>query len=354
MLPDVARRAGLAAEELGVPILTLTRSEDITDLGPHVFRNMLSNSAQAKAMAEYATKTLGYKSFAVLYPNMSFGEDLANAFWDAVEDQGGNIRGVESYDHDQTTFSNEVKKLVGRYYLEDRHDYMEQYRELSEENKEAKKDAFRRRKSVEKLREQLPPIIDFDALYIPDGWQRVGLVAPALAADDIITNACDPKDLEKIKKTMKRDLKTVTLLGSNHWSSRKNAEGVPQLIERGGKFVLCSIYVDGFYADSKRPATKKFVGKFQTAFKETPDIVDATAYDSGSIFRYLIEKKQVRSRSDFREALSALKNFEGATGTTTFNAKREAEKPLFFLVIEPGGVKELGPNDKPGGQSSRG
>ncbi|HZH04352.1 MAG TPA: penicillin-binding protein activator, partial [Myxococcaceae bacterium] len=69
VLAEDARRAAVVAEEVQVPILTLTKSEGITQIGPHVFRNMLTNTAQAQALAEYGTKVMGYKNFAVLYPN---------------------------------------------------------------------------------------------------------------------------------------------------------------------------------------------------------------------------------------------------------------------------------------------
>ena len=41
-----ARRAAVVAQDLGLPLLTLTRNEDVTDIGRYVFRNMLTYSAQ--------------------------------------------------------------------------------------------------------------------------------------------------------------------------------------------------------------------------------------------------------------------------------------------------------------------
>jgi hypothetical protein len=70
--------------------------------------------------------------------------ELTNDFWDAVVKRGGEVRGVESYDHDQKTFTEEAKRLAGRYYLEDRADYFEKLREI----REASNDEFRRRKMV--------------------------------------------------------------------------------------------------------------------------------------------------------------------------------------------------------------
>jgi ABC-type branched-subunit amino acid transport system substrate-binding protein len=345
---DESKRAALVAEELQVPILTLTRTENITEMGPHVFRNMLTDAAQAEALANYGTHVLGFKSFGILFPDVSYGSDLANQFWDRLLERGAQVRGAERYAYDQKTFTVEVKKLVGRYYLDDRTDYLESAREISANVK----DPFRRRKALEKLRASLPPLIDFDALFIPDSWSTVGLIAPALAVEDVITNACDPKDLEKIKKTTgRKDLKTVTLLGSAQWSSRKGRNGLPELVERGGKFVMCSVYVDGFFADSSRPATQRFVNRYRSFYKdeEPPGLLEATGYDSAAMLRRVIEGTRPQSRAQFRDQLAAIQNFEGATGRTTMNPRREAEKPLFFLTIDRDGVREIAPNERPAG-----
>jgi ABC-type branched-subunit amino acid transport system substrate-binding protein len=342
---DESRRAALVAEELQVPLLTLTRQEDITDIGPYVFRNMLTNSAQARAIADFAMKQKGFKSFAMLYPNLPYGVELANGFWDHVVENGGQVRGAESYNHDQTTFTDEARKLVGRYYLEDRLDYVQGVREVQQQT--SGQDAFRKRKAMEKMKGSVEPIIDFDAIFIPDEWRRVSLVAPALAVEDIVTNACDARDVERIRKTTgKKDLRTVMLLGTNAWSSAKGASGLPELVERGGKFVTCSVYVDGFFVDSQRPATQRFVKAYRQANNNAdPGLLEAYGYDSARIVRQLLESKQApRSRNEFREALANVKDFEGATGKTSFDEKREAQKPLFLLSVSNKGVTEVTPD----------
>ncbi|PTL80056.1 penicillin-binding protein activator [Vitiosangium sp. GDMCC 1.1324] len=339
---DESRRAALVAEELQMPLLTLTRQEDITTIGSYVFRNMLTNSAQARAIADFAMKQKGFKSFAMLYPNLPYGVELANDFWDHVVQNGGQVRGAETYAHDQTTFTSEAKKLVGRYYLEDRGDYLEGVREVQQQTNG--QDAFRKRKAFEKMKGNVEPIIDFEAIFIPDEWKRVSLVAPALAVEDIVTNACDARDVERIRKTTgKKDLKTVMLLGTNAWSSAKGASGLPELVERGGKFVTCSVYVDGFFVDSQRPATRRFVQAYRKEYSSDPSLLEAYGYDSARMVRQLMDSKQAAptSRSAFREALSTLKDFDGATGKTSFDDKREAQKPLFLLSVDNKGITEV-------------
>ena len=208
-------------------------------------------------------------------------------------------------------------------------------------------DAYRKRKALEKVRGQVEPIVDFEALLVPDDWRRVGLVAPALAVEDIITNACDPADLERIRKTTGKkdvkDLKTVTLLGTNQWSSPKGRSGMPELVERAGKFIQCSIYVDGFYVDSERPATRRFVTAYREAHGKEPGLLEAIGHDAAKMARQVLETRKPQTREAFRSALAELRDFEGATGTTTFTDRREAKKPLFFLGIDTKGVKELKP-----------
>ena len=341
LLAEDAKRGALVAEELQVPLITLSRADGLTEIGPHIFRTMVTNAQQAEALADYAMNTLGYKTFAILHPNTPFGVELSNEFWDAVERRGGQIRGVESYDHDQKTFTEEAKRLAGRYYLEDRADYYEKIREI----RESVTDEFRRRKAMEKMKAALEPVIDFEAMLIPDSWQQVSLVAPALAVEDIITNACDKKDLERIQKTTGKDkLKTVTLLGPSTWSSPKGTSGDPQLMERGGKYVLCSVYVEAFYETSDRPSTKAFVAAFREAHKDSAiTLLDAVGFDSGAMVRSIIEKNAPTTRAGFREILQHLKDFQGATGSLTMDDAREARRQLYLLNITTKGVKEVTP-----------
>jgi ABC-type branched-subunit amino acid transport system substrate-binding protein len=140
-------------------------------------------------------------------------------------------------------------------------------------------------------------------------------------------------------------------LGVSTWSSPKNADGVPGLIERGGKFVYCSIYVDGFFADSERPQTRRFVKLYSDMYKDQPPpgLFEAMAYDSARMVRAVLDGQHPSTREDFRTALANLHGFEGATGKTSFNDKREPERDLFFLNVDAKGIHELKAKLKPSG-----
>src|SRR5439155_6145746 len=153
-------------------------------------------------------------------------------------------------------------------------------------------------------------------------------------------------------RTNVKDMKTVVLLGPSTWSSPKTRDGDSyELVQRGGKFVLCSVYVDSFYEGSNRKATKVFVDQFHDANgKDTqPTLLDAVGYDTAGMVRQIIEKNQPKTRDDFTQVLGGLKDYDGATGNTRFDDKREAQKPLFLLTIDPKGINELPWKPKPAG-----
>ncbi len=329
-----APRAASAAQELKLPFISLSRAENVTQAGPYVFRNMLTAGAQAKALAELVMGRRGMRRFALFSPQIPYGQELAAAFWDEVDARGGEVRGAETYEHDRTTFAPLVKSLVGKLWLEDRPDYQEGLRALAAEET----DPFRRRKATEKLRDKLPPVTDFDAIFIPDFAKNVALIAPALAVEDVVTQTCDPKEVERIRRiTGREDLKAVQLLGANGWDD-------PALVERGGKYVECAVFVDGFYAASERPETKAFVSAFTARNGHPPSILEASAFDAAGLLRKALEGG-AGTRDAVRDVLAATRGFPGATGALGFDARREVEKPLFYLTVEKGAVRELTPEE---------
>jgi len=329
-----ALRAAETAQSLGLPFVSLARTERVTDVGPFVFRHMLTPEAQARALAELAMGRRGARSFAILWPTNAYGQELAGAMWDEVEARGGQVTGAEPYEPDRTNFAPLVKSMVGKLHLDERQDYVDAARDVTEKEK----DPYRRRKAIERLRASLPPITDFDAVFVPDFARNVALVAPALAVEDVFTSTCDPKELERARKVTGRDgLKPVQLLGSNGWDD-------PSLLEKAGRYVQCAIFVDGFFAGSERPETKRFVEAFQARYQHPPSILEASAHDAAAAIHAVAARGAV-NREMLRSGLAGLRGFAGATGTFGFDERREVEKPLFFLTVDGASIRELRPEE---------
>jgi ABC-type branched-subunit amino acid transport system substrate-binding protein len=330
-----AERAAGIAEELQLPFISLSKQEGLTEAGPHVFQNMLTASAQARALAEFAMGRRGMRRFAIMFPSMSYGVELANAFWDEVEARGGEVRGAETYAADRTTFTPLVKNMVGKLFLDERADWQQQQRQIAEKEK----DPFRRRKALEKARAKLPPVTDFDAIFIPDFASNVRLIAPSLAVEDVLTQTCEPEEVAKIRKTTGRpDLMPVQLLGANGWND-------PSLFDMSpggpGRHVRCAVLVDGFFAGSARPETKRFVEAYARKYPgQIPTILEASAHDAAKMARQIVETR-VATRAAFRDALATLRGFHGATGDIAMGPRRTPEKELFFLTVDAGGLREM-------------
>ena len=332
LLTTTAPAAALRAQRLGVPLISLSRAEGVPQVGPWIYRTALTDAAQAQALVAFAQERLKAETVGLLYSNHPAVQDLIDHLWTAVEARRMEMRAAEGYAHDQKTFSGPIKRMVGRYRLDYRPDYRAKVNQIRAEIT----DPYRRKKAMERAVSSLRPITDFDVLIVPDQYRVVSLIAPAIAAEDVITNVCDSADLERIRQTMGREPNTLRLLGTNGWNH-------PDLIERAGKYVDCAIFVDGFYARSRRPATQRFVSEFQNLYgkQRPPGYLEATGHDAAALLRAVIEGAKPQTRAALRDSLSALRGFEGATGTLSFDNEGEITKPLFFLTVDGWEIKEL-------------
>ena len=278
----------IKAQELEVPLLALSGKEDLPQIGKFVFRNFLTLKSQAKMLVNYAMKELGVTKFALLYPNDKYGVGFVNAFWNEVKKNEGEIRAAERYEPDIKNFSVPIKKLVGRYWLEARKDYIEERDRIKEELKDQ---PLAKKRAMEKLLKRLRPEVDFQAIFVPEYAEKVAMIAPALAFEDIVLKTSSNWKIDRMKKSLGREeLDMVYILGGNGWNNQK-------VVEWAQRYVQGAIFCDSFFAPSSRLATRRFVAKFKSQFEQEPGWLEAQAYDSARIIRNIIEKKQTYQSS---------------------------------------------------------
>jgi len=82
----------------------------LTDAGPYVFRNWQSDALEAIIMAKYALEK-GWQKFAVFYVNNDFGIALKDYFKKTIEEKGGKILVMESFEQGQTDFKTQITKI---------------------------------------------------------------------------------------------------------------------------------------------------------------------------------------------------------------------------------------------------
>ncbi len=354
-----AETAAAEAQKSGIPIITLTQKEDITQTGEYVFRNFFTPKMQVKTLVSFAVEKLGLDSFAILYPDENYGITFMNLFWDQVLAQGGRVVGVESYKSSQTDFADPIKKLVGLYYevpedlkaamamaddggdsaagndspgidlqhtgeiaYQNQQEVLDQLRDQGEETDQQEDQAVEDDQleaqatedaQLEEKEEEPQPIIDFDAVFIPDEPKKSGLIIPQLAFYDI------------------RD---TYLLGTNLWHS-------DTLIEMARQYAQGAIITDGFFGQSNSEPVRTFVKSFEETFSEKPEFIEAVAYDTAMILFELVSRPEVLFRSVLKEELANLKDYQGVTGGTSFDESGDVHKKLNLIQIKGRGFVKL-------------
>ena len=197
--------AAKEAQKLKIPIVVLSQKHGIPDLGDYVFRNFLTPQMQIDTIVPYAVEKLGARRFVILYPKGTYGQTFMERFQDKVAAYGGQVVSVDAYDPDQTDFGKIIKNLISRHG------------EFDSDLQETGKKAYSRQEDVS---------VDFDAVFIPDTYSMVGLIAPQLRFYGI---------------------EDVLLLGTNLWHSG-------HLMEMAGKYVQGALVPDAFYLTSTKRA----------------------------------------------------------------------------------------------------
>jgi len=303
--------AGREAQQMGIPIITFTQKDNIPEIGDKVFRNFITPKMQVQAIASFTVQSLGLSRFAILYPDETYGLTYMNLFWDKLLEFGGTVVGVESYEPNQTDFIDPIKKLVGIYYEIPEDLKPEDDPDIDTEDDEAAGHSDdKTRKNLDEdakdAEEEPEPVVDFDAVFIPDSPGKVGQIVPQLAYFDI---------------------KDVYLLGTNLWHS-------DSLIKIADQYVQGAVMPDGFFAQSTSPRVQKFVKVFEETYQETPGYVAAVVYDSAMILFNVVSRPHIRYRTEIRDELFNLENYPGVTGITRFDENGDVLKNMHLLRIK--------------------
>lgn len=303
LLSKTAPAVAAKSDELGVPTMALSQRSGLTEIGSTVFRNSLTSGMQVRALVRTAMEDLGMKKFAMLYPNDAYGVEFANIFWDEVLARGGQITAVQGYSPKETDFRLVVQRLVGTYFGEARQD------EFNIRLKELQHSDKKRSVRQSNLEAVLPPITDFDAIFIPDSVKAMGQISAMLSYNDV---------------------RNVKLLGTNLWNTKDVAR-------RAGNFSNNLLFVDSMSPQSHDKS--RFISEYKSLYNEEPSLIEIQAYDSGLILRQLIASG-ANSREDLTQKLTQLKKFPGSLGFLNMSSEREIERPVTALTVEKG---EIGP-----------
>jgi ABC-type branched-subunit amino acid transport system substrate-binding protein len=316
LVSSACEAAAREAEEAGIPLLAITAREGVAREREWVFRLRTRPVEEAQLLADRAM-ALGAERFAILYPNDPYGLGLRGLFWDAVELRGGQVVAVASFDPSATDFGESIRRLVGYTLLNNEEKRLIAQREgmLGRARRLPPSEARALRRSARSLTTRdgrpIPPIVDFDALFLPASHDDLVLIAPQLVF---------------------HDLTGARLLGTDGGFD-------DELLRLASDHIEGALFASHFYAGSEIAYVADFRERFEAAFDAPPGAFAAQSYDAASLV--LVQLAHGEShRRDVRDGMLRAVSFPGVSGVLTMRADGNAQKRPYLLGIEQGEVLE--------------
>jgi ABC-type branched-subunit amino acid transport system substrate-binding protein len=296
--------AAVRAEQLGVPLISLSLTLDLPANGQFTFRNSRSQEDEVHDLVLYAMDYLNNRRFAILYPDTAYGQRMMELFWSEAVQRGGEVVAAGAF----TPFGAKpegTRKPVGLKDLFDNFTGLD--RPIGEDY----------RQLLEKVGDNRPdPIVDFDALYIPvgqDGAQDLRLIAPY---------------------PVTVDAEHVQLLGNRFWND-------DSVLVVGGNRLDGAVFTDVFDRSSVNPRVAEFHSRHRGMFGhrvryQAATYYTALGYDTVEMLMTLLKNPALRSHVALARALKSRAAFSGVTGLTSFRPTGEAQKESVFVRIRGG------------------
>jgi len=317
LLAKECEAAAVAAEAQQLPLLALTSREEVASGRSFVFRLRTTPSDEVQTLADYAMRELGAQRFGILYPRDAYGIGVSGLFWEAVEERGGSVVALAAYDPEAVDFGDAIRRLVGYELLtaQEQARIAEREKLIRSARRLPVEEAARVREEARAMLgpddEPLPPIVDFDALFIPESHEKVALIAPQLAFHEA-TGA--------------------TLLGTDAWND-------PELVSIARNHVEGAYFTASFYGNSSVDYVREFADRYQETFGTPADDFSASAYDAAKLLLVQLARG-ADSRQEVRDRLLNVKGFPGVSGVLSMRADGNARKRPFLLTVRRGQIVE--------------
>lgn len=303
MRQDAVNKAAHVSMQLGVPLLPLSQDSNAATLASTVVFHGFSKELQAESLVAHCAETLGITRFAILYPTHAYGMDFAQHFWNAVARHQGEIVAAESYSPKEKNFKKRLMRLVGTD------------EPASRQSEQCTQDKLQSGAPCISNWQNPPPVLDFQALFIPDNILSASYIIPTLFFNDYAG---------------------FQILGTNAWNQ-------PELTQRIDAKVLQGVtFPDLFWLNSSSEVTKKFIQAYRAANNnQDPTLVAALAYDVARTSLLALSARAYEKRNDFFAEIDKLRNVSGATGEIERFEQRVAKRKLTLFSVDEGQIKEL-------------
>ena len=232
-----------------------------------------------------------------MVPDNEYGQKALETFTAEVEERGGTVLRSVSYDPAATSFLNEARVLG------------------------LKPDPRPSPKKLEKDPTLDHPVIDFDAIFLPDNHRRVPLVVSALAYEEFSLGTF----------RINRHAKPTYVMGLSGWNN-------PGIVDKGGQYLINGVFVDAFWMGNEKESIQQFVAAYRESFEKPPNIYDALSYDVIQLATTTLDPNS-ENRQGVLGNLQTAYIQNPITGGSQFAENRDLDRVFDVLVIKRSGIK---------------
>jgi branched-chain amino acid transport system substrate-binding protein len=122
-------------------------------------------------------------------------------------------------------------------------------------------------------------------------------------------------------------LKGEMFVGGDGWHA-------DSLIESAGDEMEGAYFTTHFTPDVPWPDAQSFVTRYKEKFKREPTALAAMGYDAAKVLADAMGRAKNDTPEALRDAIQETKNFQGATGSISINAERNADKAIVIAQIK--------------------
>ena len=279
--PAATVAAWLGSNFQNIPMLTPTATDDgIAKLGPNIFQVNITMDNLAQSIADFATKCLNIREFAILSPLGDYGASMSQSFTQAVDRRGGTI-------------------IAFRNYEEGRPDYKTEFDLLRDV----------RFKQLNRRRNIARGATDLDAISPKE--RRFYMQDSTFDIPGIFIPATNPGDAGLMVGQVAFNKISGIRLGTSGWYGR-------EFLIQAKKLADSTFFsVPALDMNSEAESYKKFAESFQEKWGEEPgeDKVSGLSYDAANIVFTAFAKNP----NDLTGTINKTANFKGIYGDITFS-----------------------------------
>jgi ABC-type branched-chain amino acid transport systems, periplasmic component len=294
--PAATVAAWLGSNFQNIPMLTPTATDDgIAKMGPNIFQVNITMDNLAQSIADFATKCLDIREFAVLSPLGDYGSSMSSSFTRAVERRGGKIVAFRNYEEGRPDYKTEFDLLRDVRFKQDN-----------------------RRRNIARGASDLDAVSPKERrFYMSDSTFNIpGIFIPA-------TN---PADAGAMVSQVAFNRFSGVMLGTSGWYGR-------ELLIRGKRLVDSSFFsVPALDMNGNSENYDKFAKAFQERWGVEPgeDKVSGLSFDAANIVFTTLARKP----ESLTNAINNTELFKGVYGDIKF--KRGANVNTKIVTVQKG------------------